>query len=136
MMTETTELKASDGSSVAIREDDVLETRDSRGRLLFEYDPATGRAVVHVAGELELAAGRKITLRSPEIHLIAGKFEQTVGRLFLWAQSAYERIEGLWHARAGRVRTEAESSYLLQTKRANLVSKGDLRLQGESINLG
>jgi len=72
------ELRAEDGSAVSIRpapEGEILETRDSRGRLLFEYEPATGRGIVHCAGDLrfqsegtvEFAAKRGIRIETPKL---------------------------------------------------------------------
>ena len=59
-----TELTAADGSSVVLRpasQGDILETRDPRGRILFEYDSSSGRAVVHFPGsefEIQSSDGR------------------------------------------------------------------------------
>jgi hypothetical protein len=71
------ELAAADGSAVSIRPGstgETLETRDRSGQLLFEYQPATGRAIVHlpglglefrsVDGRLELVCDRPLTIRS------------------------------------------------------------------------
>ncbi|GEM_PF-6197161 len=167
-----TELRSRDGSSVAIRED-VLETRDSRGRLVFQYDPRTGRGVVHFPGGVEISSSKSLRLSSAEMVEIAagrgividsrcvrarvgeadfeggrvaarageakfvwGKLDQSVGRLVQTVRNLYQRIEALWHVRAGRVRTESQGSYLLQAEDARVQAKGDVRIQGESINLG
>lgn len=148
------ELRSEDGSSVAIRpgpEGEILETRDRRGRLLFEYDPATGRAVVHCAGDLrlhsegvvEIRGDRAVRIETPsfearadEARLSWGKLEEVVGRLFRFARNAYLRVESLLHTRAGRIRTEAESSYLQQAETVIVQAREDVRVQGRSINLG
>lgn len=76
-LTTGNELSAADGSAVSVRPGsagETLETRDRSGQLLFEYQPATGRAVVHlpglglefrsVDGRLELVCDRPLTIRS------------------------------------------------------------------------
>ena len=69
-----TEIRARDGSRVALRREaagDVLETRDRAGRLVFEFHPATGRAVVHVPGALEVRAGDSIRFHGASIDIEA-----------------------------------------------------------------
>jgi hypothetical protein len=71
------EIVAADGSSVGLRPGavgEVLETKDARGRVLFEYDPASNRAVVRfpgtgleiqaVDGRVELVCENGLTIRS------------------------------------------------------------------------
>jgi len=59
-----------------------------------------------------------------------------VGRLVEFADNVYRRVEGLYHVRASRVRMEAERSMLLQGESADLEAQGDVRIQGDSVNLG
>jgi len=73
---EIEEIKSSDGSRLALRTDEggeVLETRDPRGRLIFEYHPATGRAVVHVPGALDVQAEGGIRFKGRTIALEADR---------------------------------------------------------------
>ncbi len=137
-----------DGSTVAIR-GEVLETRDSAGRLVFEYDPATGRATFHstdieiacrtmrIRGEesIEISAPR-LSASAQEARATWGKLEHVVGRMVLWARDAYQRVEGLFHSRAGRIRTESRGAYLLQSESARIHAKEEVRIQGETVNLG
>jgi hypothetical protein len=71
------EIVAADGSSVRLRTGavgEILETKDARGRVLFEYDAGTGRAVVRfpgtgleiqaVDGRVELVCENGLTIRS------------------------------------------------------------------------
>lgn len=186
----TAEIRSSDGSRAVLRRDsgaEVLETRDARGRLVFEFHPATGRAVVHIPGSLEVQSegeirfrGRSIALEaernvaitsegaairldhalaieagqtridSGEIALHAGlvqaetrevrfqaeRLEQTIGRALLTARELLQRVHGLVHTRAGRVRTQTRADFTLQAKTANLVAGGEFRVQGETIHLG
>lgn len=177
------ELRATDGSRVAIRKGEILETRDSRGRLLFEYDSATGHGVLYFPGmalrigaqdgkvevastrglrlrsaeELEIVGERGVRIESPELlarvgatkfegdrieatateaRFSYGKLEQVVGRFFQFARDMYQRVESLLHIRAGRVRTEAGSSYHVQAERVRVQAKEDVQVQGNEINLG
>src|SRR5579862_5275013 len=45
----------------------LVETRNRRGQLLFEYDPATERSVLHLPGgvRLEVAEDGQVELSSP-----------------------------------------------------------------------
>ena len=154
-LTELTELRTSDGSTVGVR-GEILETRDSAGRLVFEYDSATGRATLHApdieidcrslrirgqervdisAPELNVGADR-ITASAREVRTTWGKLEQVVGRLIVWAKESYQRVDGLLHSRAGRIRTESRGAYLLQANSARVHAKEEVRIQGETINLG
>lgn len=86
-----------DGAAARLVEEEGrerLEVRDRRGRLLFEYDPESGRGALSVpAGDLELRApegridlqaGRGIRLESPRMSLEAERaevdFSETVYR--------------------------------------------------------
>ncbi len=80
-------LSAADGSRVVIRPEEgreILETRDARGRLVFEYDSSTGRGVLYFPGmalsvrsengSVELSSSRGLRLRSAEdLELIGGR---------------------------------------------------------------
>ena len=71
---EQSELKTSDGSRAVLRKgsgDDVLETRDRRGRLVFEFHPATGRAILHVPSSLEIEAAGAVCIRGRSVSIEA-----------------------------------------------------------------
>ena len=65
-----------DEADVAVAEPEKRSVHDREGRLLFEYDPVTHRAVLHVpdgdlvlcvpAGKLDLEARDGVSIRSPE----------------------------------------------------------------------
>jgi len=80
--------------------------------------------------------GERITARSERVKVVWGKLEQVVGHFVGFAKEVYQRIEGLVHTRAGRIRTEAGRAYLLQADRARIQATGDVRVQGRTINLG
>jgi len=62
------ELHSEDGSLVRIcpsPEGEALETRDSLGRLLFEYHPATGRGILHFSGTgLDIQSAGRVRIHS------------------------------------------------------------------------
>jgi hypothetical protein len=80
--------------------------------------------------------GRRIRVRAQDLYLTLGRVQRVLGRVVEWATAIYPRVEGLWHTRADRVRTEAERGILLQGETADVVARGDVRVQGDSINLG
>ncbi len=58
-------LVSTGGASVTLREgegESRIEVRDASARLVFDFDLATGRAVVHVPGDLALSAGGDIDI--------------------------------------------------------------------------
>lgn len=188
---EKNEIRTSNGSRAALRDnngDEVLETRDNLGRLIFEFHPATGKAIVCVpaaleiraAGEIrfrgraiELESERDVRIRTPETELHAGidslsvktpslrvasedltiqggrvqaetrdvrfradRLEQVVGRAVLVARDVFHRVEGLFHTRARRARTQVRQDFTVQARTGNLVAREDFRIQGETIHLG
>ncbi|MBI2901641.1 MAG: DUF3540 domain-containing protein [Planctomycetes bacterium] len=132
------ELRTTEGSRVAVREDGILETRDRQGRILFEYDPATGRAAVYAPGDLRIRSGGCVEIDAEHGVKITtpGTFETNAGRVFEFATDAYCRVEKLLHVTAGRVRTQVEGAWLVQSDTARVQAEGDVKLQGETILLG
>ncbi len=194
-------IEAGNGSAAALRngpDGATFEIRDGVGRLVFEYDAATGRGTLHLgAADLRLAAadgavelsstadlrlrsegtvaiagqrvlleseknrievnprrievrssvlrarvrrtsyrGRLIRARAEDVEVRWGRVQRVLGRVIEWATDVYQRVEGLWHARADRVRLEAERGLLMQAETADVTARGDVRVQGDSINLG
>lgn len=72
---ETSAITAEDGSSAVLERDDdgpVWRLRDAEGRLVFEH--RAGKSVVHVADDLELAAGGDLVLRAArEVRVESGE---------------------------------------------------------------
>lgn len=168
---------------------EILELRDSDGRLILEYDTREGKAIVYlpqaqlqvrsVEGKVEFASeqgmkfttremleleaergvrvsgpldlrcpkaearvgelnwqGERITARAGDVRVAWGRLEQVVGRLLTFAKSVYERVEGLLHSRAGRVRAESKGAYLIQGNHAEIAAEDDVKIQGKTIHLG
>jgi len=72
---ETSAITAEDGSSAALERDEdgpVWRLRDAEGHLVFEH--RAGKSVVHVADDLELAAGGDLVLRAArEVRVESGE---------------------------------------------------------------
>jgi hypothetical protein len=128
-------LTTEDGSSAAIC-DGRIQTRDRFGRVIFEYDPETGRMTLSAPGAVTIRSEERIDLEAPEIGMRARKLEHVVGRVVTFAKNLYLRIASLFHSRAGRVRSEAEGSYLVEAGHARVRAVEDVKIVGESIELG
>ncbi len=183
------QLQAKDGSSAALKGEEILELRDPAGRLIVEYDTRQGKAILYlpqaqlqvrsVGGKVEFASdqamkfttretleleaergvlvngpldlrcprveahvddldwrGDRITARAGEVQVAWGRLEQVAGRVLTFAKSVYERVEGLLHSRAGRVRSESKGAYLVQADHAEIAAQDDVKIHGKTINLG
>jgi hypothetical protein len=68
--------------------------------------------------------------------LTAKHYQLSLNRFFQRTVESYRWTEKLDETRAGRVRVRAEGAYQLQSKQASLKAKGQVRIDGESIDLG
>lgn len=102
-----------------------------------------GETVLDVPGKLRLRAedveivGTKgIQLKSPSITVRAGKL-RTIARLAVekFADS-YRWVQGVLRTRAGRARTEVESTYRVTAERIVERAAGDVKIDGRQIKLG
>jgi hypothetical protein len=80
--------------------------------------------------------GSTLTARADDVKLTWGRCERIVGRAFEYARHAYHRVEVLLHTRAGRIRTEAVGAHLMRAGTTRIQATEDVRIQGQSINLG
>jgi hypothetical protein len=150
---ERAELGSKDGSAVAIRpgtEGEILETGDRRGRLVFEYEPGAGRAVLHLgpgvrlearggraelvcerglsirsggALELEGAAGVRVNSPGGPLEVRAGEAKVSVGKL----DAAIGRVVG-W---AKEVYQRVEGLWHLRSGRTRVQASGDFLVQSD-----
>jgi len=93
-----------------------------------------GEDVTVVANSVNLS-GATLKARLERITLTVGKLEQFADRIFQHARHSYQRIEMLLHTRAGRIRTEAAESHLLEAESLRVVAEEEVRIQANSINL-
>ena len=116
------------------------------------------------ATDLELAAHRQVAVQAPQIELtglagnmkfhritttaqefdarvgaitmIAQTVQSTVGRLILKARNSFSWIENLNETRAGRMRLQIENRFHLKSKHATILAEGQVKIDGEKIDLG
>lgn len=121
----------------AEREQDQLRVVAPDGAVLFEYDAATGRGVMHMPkhlrleteGDLELVAGRKLHLRAQEAE---AQFDSLIERV----GNAYRYVKELHQLKAGRVRSLVRGAIQLKGERMSLLAREDVHVDGQRINLG
>jgi len=80
--------------------------------------------------------GGSVNARADRVRTVWGTCERVVGRAFDYARQAYQRVEVLLHVRAGRIRTESEGTFLIQSRAARIQADDDVRVQAKAINLG
>lgn len=68
--------------------------------------------------------------------LTAKHYQVSLNRFFQRAVESYRWTEKLDETRAGRVRVRAEGAYQVQSKQALLKAEGQVRIDGDSIDLG
>ena len=80
--------------------------------------------------------GRTVKATLARLSLTASRVECFADRIFQHARQSYQRIEMLWHTRAGRIRTESAGAHLMQARDVRVVAEEETRIQARSINLG
>lgn len=68
--------------------------------------------------------------------ITAKHYQLSLQRFFQRAVESYRWIEKIDETRAGRVRVRAEGAYQLNSKQASLKAEGQVRIDGDSIDLG
>jgi hypothetical protein len=157
------------GASVTIAERDGvehIEVRDTRARLVFELDPATGRSVVTVpegdlgiavAGDIEIAAGKSIRWRAADevrveagpagarstlrlgaalAELVATRVETVADRVFERARSVFRQVDDLYQVRTGRSRTVVKGGFTVESGHASIEAEQEMKIDGKTIHLG
>jgi len=92
--------------------------------------------VIEGRGETTLRAPGTLILEAPHVHIKAGKFEVTTNRIVEKARDVYRWISGIFQVKAGRMRTSVEEDYHLRAGTTTLKARGDVNVDGQSINLG
>ena len=161
------------GASAFVR-DELIEVRDPKGRILFEYDAVTGKGSLTMPtgnlslqapeGDVEIVAGRKVTLKAPDVSLtserakmlvgeaelrgirvtaaveqvfvVAERLEQVASSVFQRAKRVMRHVEDLEQLTAGRVRTIVEGAYSVKSERASIQAKDEVKIDGERVHLG
>lgn len=116
------------------------------------------------ARDIQLAAGNRMDLSSPELtvraakgelvfgqlsavaqalqarlgslHCVAQNATSVVGRLVVRAINSFRQTEQLDDSRAGRVRMQVAERFALSAQHASVQAKGHVKIDGEKIDLG
>ena len=86
-----------------------------------------------------IAPGRvsaQMTHTQSAITMIAQTVQSTVGRLILKARNSFSWIENLHETRAGRMRLQIENRFHLKSKHTTILAEGQVKIDGEKIDLG
>lgn len=165
---------ATPSGASAFVHDERIEVWDPNGRILFEYDAATGKGSLTMPtgnlslkapdGDIELVAGRRVTLKASEVALtserakmlvgeaelrgfrvttaveqvfvVAERLEQVASSVFQRAKRVMRHVEDLEQLTAGRVRTLVEGAYSVKGERASIQAKDEVKIDGERVHLG
>jgi len=137
-----------------------LRVYSPRNELLFEYDSASGRALVNVPrgglalrteeGDIELQSAGAVRIQGQEVGLtaerlevrathtrwIADKVETIAETVMEKVKNAYRSVEHLTQLRTGRMRTLVEESYQFRSKNAYVKAEKDYKIKADQIQLG
>jgi hypothetical protein len=145
--------------------DERLKIISSRGELVFEYDPLSGKSFVAArAGDLEISAARTLHLKSDTLEisakrgkialeetefsgerftvtvhiarLFAERLESTAATVIQKAINSYTAVKELTQLSSGRLRTLVDGVWQAKSKKAFLKAEDDFKVKGEKIYLG
>lgn len=110
-------------------------------RLATPFVPAGGDEVLVARLEadayvLGILSDGPVTLRAPEVRVETGKFELAARRIVERAADVYRWVSDLLHTKSRRSRTVVEEDYQVRAGTADLRARGDVNVDGRSINLG
>ena len=80
--------------------------------------------------------GMRLSASIAQAKMFLGKLQITAGRLIEKAKNVYRQIENLNQLKAGRMRTLVNGSYHLKSDTINQKADGEVRIDGDKINLG
>jgi hypothetical protein len=93
-----------------------------------------------IAGDLKFhrleASAQEFQARLGVVTTIAQSVNSTVGRLIQKAKNSFRWIENLDETRAGRVRMKVDERFHLHAKHATMLADGQVKIDGEKIDLG
>lgn len=144
--------------AAAFVQEERIEVRDPKGRLLFEYDAATGRGSLTMPtgnlalrapeGDIELIAGRKVAVLAPEVSLASERTKLLFGeaevrgirvtaaveQVFVVAERL-EQVASSVFQRAKRVLRHVEDLEQLTAGRVRTLVEGAYSLKGEQASI-
>lgn len=116
--------------------DEVLVVGSERAYVIGVLRGAGDLKLEAPDGFIDIVAGRGVRIAAPEVSLRAGKLEIIAQRIVEKARDAYVWIAELFQLKSRRVRASAESTLDLRAQTAYVKAKGDMNIDGRSINLG
>lgn len=120
-----------------------LSVRAEQLELSARQRVAVAGAQVEVAGvrgdvcfqQLNTSA-QQVTARFGSVTSIAHSITSTVGRLVQKARDSFRWTENLEETRAGRVRFQIRDRFHLKAKHTTMLAEGQVKIDGEKIDLG
>jgi hypothetical protein len=97
-------------------------------------------AVAAVAGEMRFhtlsTSAKQVESHFGAVTMLAQSINSSVGRLVQKAKNSFRWTENLDETRAGRVSLQVEDRYSLKAKHASVIADGQVKIDGEKIDLG
>ncbi|MDR6739164.1 hypothetical protein J2X56_001150 [Herbaspirillum sp. 1173] len=127
-----------------------LHTAQGQLQVQAEQLELTGRKRVTVVGaQVELAgvqgdvrfsrlntSAEEVNARFGVVRSMAQSITSTVGRLVQKARDSFRWVENLDETRAGRVRMQVKERFHMKAKHTTLLADGQVKIDGEKIDLG
>ncbi len=130
----------------------AVELHTAQGRLRVQarqLDLSASQAVVLQAPRVELAgiegkiqfhnltaSAQQANARFGTVSTLAQSMTTTVGRLVQKARDSFRWTENLEETRAGRLRLLVRDRFHLKAKHATMLAEGQVKIDGEKIDLG
>jgi hypothetical protein len=93
-----------------------------------------------VCGEMSFThlqtSAQEVNARFGKVTSLALSVQSTVGRLIQRAQDCFRSVENLDETRAGRVRIQVKDRFHLTSRHASVIAEGQVKIDGEKIDLG
>jgi len=96
--------------------------------------------VVGVQGDVRFqqmnTSAQQVNARFGTVSSVAHSITTTVGRLVQKARDSFRWTENLEETRAGRVRMQVKDRFHLKSKHSTMLAEGQVKIDGEKIDLG
>jgi hypothetical protein len=87
-------------------------------------------------GALRLTGRGGVQIQGPEVGIDAGKLRVYAEAAVHKFSSLYQRVSGLWSARARDVETVVDETSLMRAKSASILTEETMSINGKQIHLG
>ncbi len=121
-------------------------SKDTQSRQELIVNGEGARLGVHkidvIAGQSEVSIaratyrGKQLISRVERAKLVYGKLEITARKIWQRSEDLFRQVRHLCQMQAGRMRTLVKGAHHTQSQRTTLIAKEDVRIDGQSINLG